>query len=1201
MRQVTPAVRVVLLALCMVLLATLAQAQYRAGVQGVVQDAQGAVISGALITVTAQDTGLTQTATSDANGVYSVARLAPGLYTIRAEKSGFRKSELKDVSIAAETVTSLSITMEVGAAAETVTVNGGEIPTIDTESGKIAATISSVDIANLPSTGRDPYQLLRLAPGIFGDGAQGSGGGGQALPGQNQVGSNPQASIFMTENQPGIVAAGARNNGNSFQIDGIQVNSLTWGGSALITPNEESVSEVQVLANSYSAENGRGAGAQVLVVSKGGTNTLHGSLFAKRHAPGLNAFQPYAGPNLPPPTRDTNLFTQWGGSVGGPIIKNKFFAFFSYERQHTNALSISPGWFATPQFFQAVAAVHPDSIASIWATHPGVNVKYSAISPGNVNTCSNAGFTEGTDCVTVMNGGVPVGINLGSPLTSALGTPDPTYGAAGTPFGVGNGLDPNTPDLFNVSAAVPNDHLSEQYQGRADFNVTKKDLITFSMYWVPVNNTGLNGTNVPVNVWKSNRLNYSAAAVWNHTFGSTLINEFRTNVARWYFDELKSNPQNLLGYPADQLDNLANVNICSGCTAFGPPGPGVFYQTSYNFRDTVTKVSGSHLLRFGADTYKDQVADYAIWAGLPPTFHFHNLWDWANDAPYKENGEFDPRTGIPTGVKKYIRSNIVAFFAQDDYKLRPNFTLNLGLRWEYFGPIHEKYGNLGVVTLGTGANTLTGLTLKTKVNAYNASHANFGPQIGFAWSPKSAFGHEFQRNFVLRGGFGISYTRPQEAITLNGRLNLPVTANFGNLLAQPAGGGPSQIVYGTSSPLTNPFGYAPNPNAKLDFTGSTNGLPTCAPATCAAVSLTAFDHNLATPRVLKYSVTGQYEIAGHWVASAGYQGSRSDNFFRQVNNVNWLYPNNQNPAVAGVDLYTNDAYGNYNALNLELQRRVSTFSFDTQYTYSLCKDTGSQDYATYVYPFKVSAAYGPCDYDATHSLKMFGAWTPRFFHGNGLTSKLLDGWTISGIFTYHGGFPWTPVLGAQDNGGFNYTVGGNSCSMLYSGSGLCWAGLNSYLGKAGHDYGNKTFEQNYGNFPLLAGATSNGANAYFSLPTFDAIGMPSLPGVSRNSFRGPRYRSFDLTLGKSFGLPTTRVLGEAAKVDIHAYFYNLFNNLNLLPLQPSAWQGTTNIGSGVVVDPATGAVTSFTPNPQFGRSTGALAGRVIELQARFSF
>jgi hypothetical protein len=92
-----------------------------------------------------------------------------------------------------------------------------------------------------------------------------------------------------------------------------------------------------------------------------------------------------------------------------------------------------------------------------------------------------------------------------------------------------------------------------------------------------------------------------------------------------------------------------------------------------------------------------------------------------------------------------------------------------------------------------------------------------------------------------------------------------------------------------------------------------------------------------------------------------------------------------------------------------------------------------------------------------------------------------------------------------------------------------------------------------------------------------------------------------LTLGKSFGLPTTRVLGEAAKVDIHAYFYNLFNNLNLLPLQPSAWQGTTNIGSGVVVDPATGAVTSFTPNPQFGRSTGALAGRVIELQARFSF
>ncbi|HUJ31062.1 MAG TPA: TonB-dependent receptor [Candidatus Acidoferrum sp.] len=1171
-------VRTIGLVFTLLFVAVATQAQYRAGIQGTVTDPQGAVVSGAKVTVTAKDTGLSQEATTDAGGVYSINRLAPGLYTVTVEKTGFQKKLVDNVDVPAEQVTGLNVSLEVGQVTESVTVNGSEQPIIDTASGTVSGALTTTEIQNLPSVGHDPYQLLRLTPGVFGDGAEGSSGGGQTLPGQNQQGSNPSSSIYMTENQPGIVADGARNNGNSYQIDGVEVNSLTWGGSALITPNEESVKEVQVQANPYDAENGRGAGAQVLVVSQSGTNNYHGSVFIRAHRPGLDAYQRSAGPNLPGPQRDNGRFNSIGGSVGGPAIKNRLFLFFSYETLRENSLNTASGWYVTPQFYQTVAAAAPSNISAEWAKLAGVNASFSAINTG-LTTCANAGLTEGTDCATLSGG-----LDIGSPLTSAAGTPDPTYGQAGTPFGIGNGLD-GSPDVFNVNTLNPTQVVATQYNGRADFQATQNDLVTFSIYWTPNDTTDYNGPVRPTNLWHSDRLNYAGTLLWNHTFTPTLINEARAGVTRWWFNEQQSNPQMLFGFPVGNINNVGNVGLVG--PAFGPPGPGIFYQTSYNIRDTVTKVMNSHTIRLGTDIYKDQVEDTALWAGLPPSYQFHNLWDWGNDAPFQESGAFDPRTGNPTGVQKYIRSNILAFFVQDDYKLKPNFTLNLGLRWEYFGPIHEKYGNLGVVDLGTSSNTLTGINLKTGVDAYNASHNNWGPQIGFAWSPNNIFGHPFNNRFVLRGGFGIGYTRPQEAITLNGRLNPPVVIQLGNL-QQSLG----QVVYAASSSPNNILGFPPNPAAVETF--GSNGLPTCAPATCGAISLTAFDHNLSTPIVYRYSALGQYDLGNHWVATVGYLGSESRHFFRQINNLNWLYPNNLNPAVAGVDFYTNDSSGHYNAVYFEVQHQFShTFLIDGQYTYSKCMDHGSQDYYSDPYPFALSAALGPCDYDVTHNFKAYGVWSPRIFRGDhDWREKVLGGWELSGIYEFHTGFPWTAFLN-----GIQYGTTGDTCSLIYANSNFCQAEPAAYLGHAGSSSSNSAFEGNYGNFPQLASASGvDGTNAYFTMPSFAANGMPSAPGVQRNNFRGPRYQDFDFTLGKDFGLPAMKVLGEGAKLSFRANFYNLFNTLNLAPLG-----NPQNIASSIQVDPSTGLVTSFTPNPSFGRASNILAARVIEMQARFSF
>ncbi len=1173
------------------LFALSAHAQYRASIQGVVTDPQGAIVEGATVTLTAKETNISKTTTTDSGGVYAFPGLAPGHYSVVAEKAGFKKKVLDDVLVSAEQTSSVNVALEVGQVTESVTVSAEVAPVIDTETGNIAGTLNNQEIQALPSFGRDPYQLARLAPGVFGDGATGSGGGGVALPGSNQSSSGSTGSIFMTENQPQIVAGGTRNNGNSYQIDGVEVNSLAWGGSAVITPNEESVKEVQIQANPYSAENGRNSGAQVLVVSKNGTNDFHGSAFFKIHRPGLDAYQSWNGPfpGAVAPfghVRDSNRFNQFGGSVGGPVLKNRLFFFFSYESNRNNSIGQGTGWYVAPQLFTKLQSTAP--IASQYAAFPKVGAVFSQINPV---TCAQVGLPA-TQCTTITDSsGKPLGLDVGSPRTGAtVGTHDPTFGQAGTPFGVGGGLD-GSPDVFNVTTVLPNQQSAAQYSGRLDYQVTNKDLVAYTVYWVPNDSTFFNGPARASDLWHSDRLNYAGFLLWDHTISPAVLNEARFNVTRWWFDEVKSNPQEPFGFPQDNINGIGQVGLAC-CPVFGAPGPGVFYQTTYNFRDTLTKIRNSHSIKFGTDIYKEQDNDVTPWAGIP-NYQFNDLWDFANDAPISESTNFDPRSGRPTSSYKHIRSNIYALFVQDDYKFKPNLTLNLGLRWEYFGPLHDKRNDLSTVILGSGSSALTGLRVRAGGDLYNSSYHNFGPQIGFAWSPKGILSHEFNNRFVLRGGFGIAYNRMQEAITLNGRFNPPLQTNL--FLTNAAncgtsGNPPCKILYALADTPHNIYGYPSNPVAVETF-DTTTGLPTCAPATCAAVNLTAFDRNLPTPIVYRYSLEGQYDLGHKWVATVGYQGSQSRHFTRQIVNLDWLYFPNLNPAVQNVDDYTNDANGHYGALVTQINHQFATnFQIDAQYTYSSCMDHGSQDYYADPFPFNVRSSNGHCDFDATHFFKAFGIWSPRIFQGaHDWREKVLGGWQLSGIYTYHTGFPFTPFYGVN----VVYPAGSNigGCSLIYPNSGFCNTEPAAYTGGAGSNYSNATFEKQYGNFSQLAA----NLNAYFTLPTLSATGLPPTPGLQRNIFRGPRYHDFDFTLGKDFGLPSIKVLGENAKFSIRANFYNLFNTLNLSPL------GSQQFLGNITLNATTNTITSFTPNTGFGQAQGALGARVVEFQLRFSF
>jgi hypothetical protein len=1128
-----------------------ARAQFRAGIQGTVTDPSGAAVPGATVTVTNKQTNIARRTMTTRSGVYAVSGLTPGEYRIRVEKPGFKAQVLENVLVASQGMQAANVRLEVGAQTQNVTVRAPVTTAINTQTGTMSGTLTNRQIQMLPSLGRDPFQLARLAPGVFGDSALNSSGASNNLPGNaGPGGTGAYDSIFQTENQVQMSANGARTSSTDLQINGVGVNSVTWGGAATITPNEESVQDVKIVSNNYDALYGRNNGAQVIVTSQNGTNQFHGSAFFKWDRPGLNAYQAWNGPNNAPTFRDTNRFNQFGGSLGGPILHNKLFGFFSYETLRNDTVDYALHWYETPQLLKMAPA---GSIASKLLTYPGEGVSYSQIVP---EPCSFAGISNPAMCQPVLIGGKYAGLDVGSPLTTPLGTPDPGYTSPGN-FGVGNGLD-GIPDIMYAETTDPVKDTDTQYNYRIDYQASQGDLLSFTQYWVPVTQTDYNGPVRPANLWHRPSVNHAETGIWNHTFSPTLMNAARFGASGWYWNEVNSNPQEPWGLPADSIDTFGGV----GLQYFGAPGPSVFDQVQYDARDTMTKVLDQHMLEFGGDvTWLHYLSENA--SAARPSYNFRNLWDFINDAPYSEAGNFNPMTGQPTDIAQQIRSENYAFYVQDDYKMKPSLTLNLGLRWEYFGPIHAVANNIANPVLGSSTDPLTGVSLKLGGNMYRTSPNNWGPQIGFAWSPNSVLGHSLANRFVLRGGFGTAYNLTEEAITVNGASNPPFLSSF-TLTG-------SNLLYSVPSNV-HQFSNWPINGAAVESFSPTTHLPVSG----APVSLVQIQNNLPTPVTYHYSLEAQYEFSPNWVATLGYEGSQTRHDTIQ-NNLVWLYAP-ENPMVRSLNYFYNGANASFNSLLAEVQHRVShSFDIDAQYMWGRSIDEGSDDYYIDDYPYNITYARGPSDYNVAQSFKLWGTWAPNFLASRGgLLAKTLGGWEMSGILEVHTGFPWTPV----------YTNTG--CNIIFVSSGYCDLRPAAYLGGAHTNYSNSTFMKSNGNFP-------NGALSYFTVPPFQkgpvfpATGpIPPPPGVSPNGFTGPGYRDFDAMLAKTFGLPKMKVLGENAQFELRGDFFNLFNTLNLTPFAP-------NSPSTIISNDGK------TSNPLFGGAQSALAGRIIELTARFSF
>jgi len=1197
---------VVLLA-CLSVFLPVASAQYRASIQGTVTDPQGGAVAAASVTLQNQETGQTYKTDTNENGIYNFNGLPPSKFTLTVEKAGFKTKVTKDLGIISEQANSLNVQLEVGTASESVTVNGDSTPLIDTETSNLQGTVNSKEIQSLPSFGRDPFQLLQLAPGAFGDGAQGAGGGTQNLPSTTIGGTGGTEGVFKIENGGQIVANGARTGENNYQIDGVGTTSVTWGGTSVITPNEDSIKEVKIVTDNYDAENGRFRGAQVQIISQNGTNSYHGSIYFKAHRPGLDAFTKYNGYNGSN-VRDANRFNDWGGSAGGPVIHNKLFLFFSYETLSNNAAQGTGGsFYETPQFRALSAAPNAAQFLSFKGVEPsgGVFVEKKCSDVGLVDAAAKAANSN----LTVNCAEIPgQGLDIGSPLTAGVGAVDAAYGKCyfmvGTTcgqvnYGTGGNGSGSTANLDGVADLAffqtvrPTNSTHRQYNGRVDFNVTHKDLVAFSIYWVPNTSTGINGNGDRLmNLFNSNYTNRAMTALWDHTFSPTLVNEFRVNAAGWINKDLADNPSGPFGLPQVSFNNTGSINTGNGTLeGYGIGSFNGFDQWTYAAKDVLTKVHGAHTMKMGAEFTRLLSVDAPFWADRP-SYTFNNMWDFLNDAPVSENAQSDPQTGIPSALRKDLRSNVIGIFFQDNWKVRSNLTITAGLRWEYFGPISEKNNKLGSVEFGSGDSFFTDMHVRTGGDLYNAQKGNFGPQLGFAWSPRSLGNTDLENRLVIRGGFGMAYNGIAQSNSLDGRFNPPFVDNSPTFPCPngPADASTCKLLYANSFPadVTNPNGYASNPNAIVTF--GSNNLP--APGS-GAISLTAFPSTWPTTYTYHYTLGAEYNLGNSWVASVGYQGSTTRHLTEHYNLYN---PGSVsglafNPVVNGVTYYADDGGAHFNALLMEVKHEFNrSFLLDAQYRLSHSVDSGSNAYAGGNYQWNLATGYSTSDYDVLHAFKIYGIWTPTLFRGShSWAEKVVGGWSISGILNMHTGFPWNPVYNLSDlDGGFDpvYNFGKGSAGSTGN------AG-NGQIIPAAYNGG---FVPHFRSNASVAG----GGGAFFTQPDasggvlFDclfanpdpvkcptgqvALGpIPTAPGIARNSFSGPSYFDVDATLSKSFGLPSMKVIGENGRIEFRANFYNLFNKLNLFNPQNN------------ILD------------PHFGEAQNALGSRTIELQARFSF
>ena len=647
-------------------LAAPAHAQRQLGViQGIITDQTGAVVPGVTVTATNKSTGEVRTTTSNEVGIYRLPSLDPGSYDVAAELSGFGRGGRNAVVVSVGASVGVNLTLTAGGVTETVQVLAVS-PDIQTEKADLSSVVERQRIVDLPIAGRNPLTLATLQPGILG------------LPGGTD---------FLAQEQGmGFNASGQRTGANNAMVDGLSINGGPWSGTVLIVPNTEAVQEFQVVANNPSAEFGRNSGAAVSLVTRGGTNQLHGSVFTFYRNNDMRAKTYFETLNNAEKA-DFNKH-DFGTSVGGPVRRDSSFFFFSYKGVREDSGTGQQFTVETEQFRDFVMRTRPNSNAAFL-----LNKYRPPVYP-------TTGLRD-------------------------LGSPAPGVRVIGPPDGI--------PDVGTINYAIVNHREGHQFNGRFDQVLRGgNDKLRASYYMTRIKPefTYLRPEFDHPYPHRNQFFNLG----YTQVISSATLNELSFGYVRMH------------GEAEDPASDSPTIAINGGVSGFGVDfwHPINFTQNNFEIKDTLTMSRGRHSLRFGAEV-RMSIDNSELHHWERPNYEFQTplgvqqntgILDFADDEAFSERRGVDPATGQPTLAVGEYRGREFALFAQDTWKVRSNLTLNLGLRYEVFMSPKKVNRSFGGIILGQGA-TRQEQVRNAKVGEiprlYDTDWNNFGPRLGMAW------------------------------------------------------------------------------------------------------------------------------------------------------------------------------------------------------------------------------------------------------------------------------------------------------------------------------------------------------------------------------------------------------------------------------------------------------------------------------------
>lgn len=919
-----------------------------ARVEGVVKDDTGAAVPGVSVTATNTATNFSKTATTDGEGNYTLTPLPLGPYVIKAELSGFQTASSK-ATLQVNQVARLDFDLKLGSQSEVIEVTA-TAPIIEKSTSSLSTVIDSEQVENLPLNGRNFTQLITLAPGV-----------NRGVPGGNASGESGNTETFRYSEVGGgaVSANGVREQGNAYYYDGID-NNERLVNSLVFFPSPDALQEFRTITANAPAEFGRAGGAITNLISKSGTNAYHGSAYWFTR-PESTASTPEFATTKPDFNRD-----QFGGSIGGPIVKDKTFFFANYAglRQTVpvevgNTVTVPTALMRQGNFSELLNPAFSGVGAPVIIYDPQTGQPF----PGNI---------------IPQNRLDPVAVAY----LNAFPQPDRTNSA-----------------LRNYDVRRENEGAFDDFDARIDHRFSETDQLflrgslsdssKFDPGRIPNYQAGFGSGTAEAKA-------YSFALGYNRVFSANVVNELRIGYVNYKYAFLPvgfgTNQNAELGIPGP-----GGVTVDNGISLIGG-GNGTYIeylgdfgqfrvkQKTYQISDSVTWLKGRHAMKFGGTLLIADLDSERTQYGKGFYFYPDTVSTPANPAPAGRTGyevaemligttQFTA-TGIPGFVPFETRAKEISLFAQDDWRVNDKLTLNVGLRWDLFTPYYEKNDRLANFTPTFGADgNITGGSLSLAGQngvpraTVDTDKNNFGPRAGFAY--------QMSDKMVVRGSYGIFYAAPDR-----GGIDSQLTENPPNTVSAFRFSGPGSNVR-LSDPIPLPPTVDPNNPVLPDGSG-----------------VVYVPRDNKTSYYQQFSVGFQREIGWQSSASVFYVGNRGDNLTAVVTTAGF------NGDIQGrLRNVSNVATSSYDSLQVSLRRNAADFSYLASYTWGHAINDSPGPYPgpggalTPTITNDLGVDKGNADFDVRHRFTLAATYMLPFAREN----DILGGWSLNGILTLQSG------------------------------------------------------------------------------------------------------------------------------------------------------------------------------------------------------